>query len=142
MRIINLFNFFSNPKNKYILKEKNNNFIILIIVLSMVYWFRLPSETEENKNYREEFYYNFQYNLNKFIDESNQLQNKNVLKNLKLDMKKIINSQLEYFYSLLEKNNVIPNGIAKTQALMENIFCIFVCLQSKTPLFIIGPPGI
>jgi len=32
-------------------------------------------------------------------------------------------------------------GIAKNSALLENLFAIFVCLNTKIPLFIIGKPG-
>lgn len=35
----------------------------------------------------------------------------------------------------------IPPGIAKTQALKENLFAIIVCTMTRTPLIIIGPPG-
>jgi len=43
--------------------------------------------------------------------------------------------------------NIIANaveldkGIAKNKALLENLFSIFVCLNTKIPLFIIGKPG-
>ena len=43
--------------------------------------------------------------------------------------------------------NIIANsvelekGIAKNRALLENLFSIFVCLNTKIPLFIIGKPG-
>ena len=35
----------------------------------------------------------------------------------------------------------IPRGIAKTQALMENLFCTIVCCCTSTPLIIVGAPG-
>ena len=35
----------------------------------------------------------------------------------------------------------LPPGIAANLALMENFFCIAVCMQTKTPLIIVGTPG-
>ena len=35
----------------------------------------------------------------------------------------------------------IPAGIAKTNALMENVFAIIACAVTHTPLIIVGPPG-
>ena len=35
----------------------------------------------------------------------------------------------------------LPLGIAANLALMENFFCIAVCMQTKTPLIIVGTPG-
>ena len=44
---------------------------------------------------------------------------------------------LRWFISQVE----LPPGIAKTNALMENIFAIIVCTVTHTPLIIVGPPG-
>ena len=39
-------------------------------------------------------------------------------------------------------NNIkIEKGIAKNRALLENIFSLFVALNSKVPIFIVGKPG-
>ena len=35
----------------------------------------------------------------------------------------------------------LPDGIAKTQALKENIFATIVCTVTRIPLVIVGPPG-
>jgi len=35
----------------------------------------------------------------------------------------------------------LEKGIARNKALLENLFVIFVCLNTKIPLFIIGKPG-
>ena len=35
----------------------------------------------------------------------------------------------------------LPPGIAKNQALLENIFTLFVCINTKIPVFIVGKPG-
>ena len=39
-------------------------------------------------------------------------------------------------------NNIeLKEGIAKNRALLENIFTLFVCVNAKVPLFIVGKPG-
>ena len=38
-------------------------------------------------------------------------------------------------------NIQLPSGIARTQALMENIFATIVCTCTHTPLIIVGAPG-
>ena len=45
--------------------------------------------------------------------------------------------ELDWFVDKMD----IPSGIAKTQALKENIFGIIVCTMTHTPLIIVGPPG-
>eukprot|EP00981_Chlorochromonas_danica_P015301 scaffold11566_cov156-Ochromonas_danica.AAC.1 len=41
---------------------------------------------------------------------------------------------------VIEQTNIGP-GIARTRGLEENIFMVFICNLTKTPLMIIGPPG-
>ena len=42
---------------------------------------------------------------------------------------------------ILAEEVSLDKGIAKNRALLENLFSIFVCLNTKIPLFIIGKPG-
>ena len=35
----------------------------------------------------------------------------------------------------------MEKGIAKNKALLDNLFTLFVCVNSKVPLFIVGKPG-
>ena len=35
----------------------------------------------------------------------------------------------------------LPAGIAKTEALKENVFAMIICTVTKTPLIIVGAPG-
>lgn len=35
----------------------------------------------------------------------------------------------------------LPAGIAKTEALKENLFATIICTVTKTPLIIVGAPG-
>ena len=48
---------------------------------------------------------------------------------------------LAHELNLYIKGAELPPGIAANLALMENFFCIVVCLQTKTPLIIVGTPG-
>ena len=48
---------------------------------------------------------------------------------------------IEYELDLYIKAADLPAGIAPNQALKENFFCIAVCVETKTPLVIIGTPG-
>ena len=44
--------------------------------------------------------------------------------------------------SLYIANNVnLERGTAKNEALLENLFSLFVCIQNQIPLFIVGKPG-
>ena len=45
--------------------------------------------------------------------------------------------ELNWYIKLVE----LPNGIARTQALKENIFANIVCTATHTPLIIVGAPG-
>ena len=46
-------------------------------------------------------------------------------------------SELDWYTQQIE----LPKGIAKTQALKENIFGIIMCSVTQTPLIIVGAPG-
>ena len=43
--------------------------------------------------------------------------------------------------SKLYEHTNIPPGIAKTDALLENLFCTVICIDAKIPLIIMGPAG-
>ncbi len=53
------------------------------------------------------------------------------------DMAAVVDYELELYIQAAE----LPQGIAPNQALRENFFCIAVCVETKTPLIIIGTPG-
>ena len=38
-------------------------------------------------------------------------------------------------------NLSLPTGIAKTEALKENLFATIICTVTNTPLIIVGAPG-
>jgi len=78
----------------------------------MCYYFRLP------QNLRNDF-------------ESKISTKFKFFKNFKTKIENI----LKDFY---EKKIKLPKGVAKTKSLMENLFCISICLQAKIPIVIIG----
>ena len=47
------------------------------------------------------------------------------------------NSELDWYIDQVE----LPQGIAKTQALKENIFATIICTVTRIPLIIVGAPG-
>ncbi len=55
------------------------------------------------------------------------------------------NFSFEYLPKMLQEeiaNNInLEEGIALNQALLENLFCLFICICNKIPLFIVGKPG-
>ena len=54
-----------------------------------------------------------------------------------MTVKEALKEELDFYSQHLS----IPTDIAKTQALLENIFCIIACCCTKTPLIIVGTPG-
>lgn len=45
--------------------------------------------------------------------------------------------ELDWYINIID----LPKGIAKTQALKENLFATIVCTMTHTPLIIVGSPG-
>ena len=74
------------------------------------------------------------------LDEDSRNRYKKELKKMMMGamtVEQVLKDELD-FYS---KHLSIPRGIAKTQALLENLFCIIACCCTKTPLIIVGAPG-
>ncbi len=88
----------------------------ILIALGIVYYMRL------NNHYRNKYA--------KSIDSSHyMLKEKTFLQVFNEEIDRITN------------NIVLPNGIARTQALKENIFAVIACTVTQTPLIIVGAPG-
>ena len=76
------------------------------------------------------------------LDEANR---KNYLKALEeesdflgdIKFKKAFDDELDRYMKFFE----LPNGIAPTQALKENVFATIICAVTHTPLIIVGAPG-
>ena len=74
------------------------------------------------------------------LDEKSRTKYKDRLKKKMLGSMTVdeaLKEELDFY----KKHLSIPKGIAKTQALLENLFCIIACCCTKTPLIIVGAPG-
>ena len=85
------------------------------VALGVVYYMRL------NKTYREKY--------------SKLLDSKCGRTTVKFTI--AFQEELDWFIKQIE----LPKGIARTQALKENIFASIICTVTRTPLIIIGAPG-
>lgn len=88
----------------------------ILVSLGIVYYMRL------NTKYRCEF--------KKYINGRNCLPGE-------VRFSAAFKEELQWFIQQIE----LPTGIARTQALMENLFATIVCTGTHTPLIIVGAPG-
>ena len=58
-----------------------------------------------------------------------------------IDDYKIIHREVDRCQQLLLDEMTVEANIAKNTALKENVFMMFVCIELKIPLFVIGKPG-
>lgn len=96
----------------------------LLLSIALVYYFRLSSQL------RQDF-------LNEIgaLDAMGRLQQDDQVPCY--DMAEVVKYELDLYMDAAE----LPPGIAANQALRENFYCIAVCMQTKTPLIIVGTPG-
>ena len=88
----------------------------VMVALGIVYYLRL------NDVFREKY--------SQVLDRKSKLPGE-------VNFSQAFRMELEWFTNKME----LPPGIAKTQALMENLFAIVVCTVTHTPLIIVGAPG-
>lgn len=91
----------------------------VMVSLGLVYYMRLPVK------YREEYV--------KFIDN----QDKKL--GWEVSFKDAMSNQLDWYVK--NENLDLPPGIAKTEALKENLLATILCCTTRTPLIIEGAPG-
>ena len=89
----------------------------VLVALGIVYYMRL------NNAYRARY--------SKFLDQP-ELRLRN-----EVTFTKAFEQELNWYIDKVE----LPKGIARTQALKENIFATIVCTVTHTPLIIVGAPG-
>ena len=89
--------------------------------------------------------YKYSINLSVYICYYLRLTNKNYREEFALEMNKIFGCYFEEIpkneQRYIVDNIEMKEGIAKNRALLENIFSLFVCINAKVPLFIVGKPG-
>ena len=97
----------------------------LLLSIAIVYYFRLSSQL------RQEF-------LNEIgaLDAMGRQQQDDQVPCY--DMAEVVEYELELYIKAAE----LPPGVAANQALRENFYCIAVCMETKTPLIIVGTPGL
>ena len=86
----------------------------ILVALGIVYYMRL------NRKYRTRYQNEFALKFNTLMQFSDVFQ-----------------SELDWYTQQIE----LPKGIAKTQALKENLFAVIICCVTQTPLIIVGAPG-
>ena len=97
------------------------------------------------KNMTQDDIYKYSINLSVFVCYYLRLTKKEfrdelsvkMNKHFGFDFKKMPKKEQEYISNNIE----MKEGIAKNRALLENIFTLFVCINAKVPLFIVGKPG-
>ena len=94
---------------------KDRHRCAVMIALGLVYYMRL------NKHYREEY--------QRHMDSTSRRVDVRFLN--------VFKDELNFYTENVE----LPPGIAKTQALKENIFATIICTVTRTPLIIVGAPG-
>ena len=89
--------------------------------------------------------YKYSINLSVYICYYLRLTNKDYRDEFASEMNKIFECLFEEIPKVEQKyivdNIEMKEGIAKNRALLENIFSLFVCINAKVPLFIVGKPG-
>ena len=88
----------------------------VLVALGIVYYMRL------NTKFRDTYKY--------LMDERSSLPNK-------VRFSQAFSDELNWYIDEVE----LPQGIAKTQALKENIFATIICTVTRIPLIIVGAPG-
>jgi len=89
----------------------------------------------------------YSLNLSIYLCYYIRIFNKNIRKRFTELMKQSFGKKFNFEHFPKRIQNIIATevdleeGIAKNKALLENLFAIFVCLNTKIPLFIIGKPG-
>ena len=95
----------------------------IILAVFTCYYLRISDNTARDK---------LESELNKLIENYNNSHKKNYNKFKELPEKE---------ESYIIENIELEKGIAKNKALKDNIFSLFVAINTKVPIFIVGKPG-
>jgi hypothetical protein len=98
-------------------KERDNKYHrrAILVSLFLVYYMRLSAD--------------FRREYSEYLD-ANSLVNE-------IQFTDAIREEIEYYIKQIE----LPQGIARTTALKENLFATIICTITHTPLIIVGAPG-
>jgi len=104
----------------------------LLVSLGLVYYMRLNSE------YRKKFVKEIDELTSHYSIKFEKAYNDEVsIVNCCNSLVHILASQMDFYINKLS----LPTGIAKTEALKENLFATIICTATKIPLIIVGAPG-
>ena len=103
-----------NPHKEIV--KKNYHRRAVLVSLGIVYFMRL------NSKYRSKYEH--------FLHTYDQLHSE-------VTFSKAYRDELKWYIDGVE----LPPNIAKTEALMENVFATIACTMTRTPLIIVGDPG-
>eukprot|EP00981_Chlorochromonas_danica_P006553 scaffold1431_cov167-Ochromonas_danica.AAC.13 len=93
----------------------------LMIAIAVTYYMRLGLDpSNPNNDFRKKFQSRLKASCGRLVDIEAEL--------------------IPVMERVIEQTNIGP-GIARTRGLEENIFMVFICNITKTPLMIVGPPG-
>ena len=111
------YKYFLNKRNRDF-SEKNILTYCAIFCIYLCYIIRLPQRT---------------------MREALQEKIETILKDQinKIKIKNIIENELNEFISNVD----LGKGIAKNKIIIENLYCVYICIINKIPLFICGKPG-
>uniref|UniRef100_A0A1X7VIM8 Uncharacterized protein n=1 Tax=Amphimedon queenslandica TaxID=400682 RepID=A0A1X7VIM8_AMPQE len=107
----------------------------VFVSLALVYYFRLSSDGAEKK--RSESISKEKGGFRKCFREKMHEDRKVGECGVPITFDKALADELAW----VTENIALPKGIAPTEALKENIYAIIVCVMTKTPVIIVGPPG-
>ena len=159
IEIISLCQIFMKEKNDVsVVSLREVNRFIIFFKFFVQFIINRNNDIKNNINYEEEIisYYRGKRKYDIYIcainlaiyicyylrlpDKTTRIELENKINNLKFFNENFLElPQLELNYVV--NNLEIPVGIAKNQALKENIFASFFCIVNKIPLVICGKPG-
>ena len=107
---------------------------VLFVSLALVYYFRL--NPKYRKLYAEEMERLTDRQLITTFSSLESHTSSGGMKR-KLKFQECLQAELNWLVSKM----VIPQRVARTEALKENLYAIVICAMTHSPLIIIGPPG-
>ena len=115
-RVFSFYQWLMKLYPKFYSHDKDLHRRAVLVALGIVYFMRLTPK--------------FRSDYVKFLDNFNRMEGEVTFSEAYSDI-------LKWFINYVE----LPPGIAKTNALEENVFAIIACTVTHTPLIIVGPPG-
>ena len=103
----------------------------ICLAVAVVYYFRLPHGAQSDGTVQRKHFQEWIRSTGSFMDASS-------LTDI-YGFTKTVDENLDKFVT--EEHFLLPQGVALTRALKENIFCTVACIETSLPLGIVGLPG-